>query len=192
MIAREDHAANEPDGPSSEKSVFPDRTESIPAGPSSDGSSPAGSSPAGSSPAGSDEPSPFDPLLRHLSELQMLAGHYLRARADQISARVRMLLFWAIAGLIALIIAVAFLVTAVVLVLRGIANGLVLLRLQPWAADLVTGVVCIGAVGATIGILLLVQKSAARRKRRDDYEHFRARYRAKFGHGFEESGRNGN
>jgi hypothetical protein len=182
MIAREDQAANEADGRSSKKSVFPDRTESIPPGPNSDGSSPT---------AG-DEPSPFDPLLRHLSELQMLAGHYLRARADQISARVRLLLFWAIAGLIALIIAVAFLVTAVVLLLRGISNGLVLLRLQPWAADLITGVVCIGAVGATIAVVLLSQKFAARRKRRDDYEHFRARFRAKFGHGFEESGRNDN
>ena len=138
-----------------------------------------------------DEPSPFDPLLRHLSELQMLAGHYVRARADQIKARVRMLVFWAIAGLVGLIIAVAFLVTAVVLVLRGIATGLVLLRLQPWAADLITGLVCIVAVGATIAFVSLSQKSAARRKRRDDYEHFRARYRAKFGHSLDENDRNG-
>jgi hypothetical protein len=138
-----------------------------------------------------NEPSPFGPLLRHLSELQMLAGHYIRARADQITARVRTLLFWAIAGAIGLIIAVAFLVTAVVLVLRGIADGLVRLHLQSWAAELVTGVVCIGAVASAMAIVSWSQKKAARRKRHDDYEHFRARYRAKFGHGFDETGRNG-
>jgi hypothetical protein len=136
-------------------------------------------------------PSPFDPLLRHLSELQMLAGHYVRARADQITARVRRLVFWAVAAMVGLIIAVAFLVTAVVLVLRGIAAGLILLGLQPWAADLITGLVCIVAVGSSIAFVSLSQKSAARRKRRDDYEHFRARYRAKFGHGVDEAGRNG-
>jgi hypothetical protein len=140
---------------------------------------------------GSNEPSPFDPLLRHLSELQMLAGHYVRARADQIAARVRMLLFWAIAALVGVIIAVAFLVTAVVLVLRGIATGLILLGLQPWAADFITGLVCIVAIGSTIAFVSLSRKRAARRKGRDDYEHFRARYRAKFGHSLDETGRNG-
>ena len=172
MIAREDHSTTESDGPNSGQSDFTDRAKS-------------------SASDLENEPSPFDPLLRHLTELQMLAGHYVRARADQISARVRKLLFWAIAAVVGLIIAVAFLVTAVVLVLRGIATGLMLLGLQTWAADLLTGIVCIGAVATTMAIVSLLQKRAARRKRRDDYEHFRARYRAKFGHGFEETGRNG-
>ncbi len=137
------------------------------------------------------DPSPFDPLVRHLSELQMLAGHYLRARADQIMARARTILLWAIAGAIGLIIAVAFLATAVVLVLRGISAGLMLLGLQPWAAELLTGIVCIAIVALSLAIVAFTQNAAARRKKRDDYEHFRARYRAKFGHSLDETGRNG-
>jgi hypothetical protein len=137
------------------------------------------------------QPSPFDPLLRHLAELQMLVGHYLRARTDQITASLRTIVFWAIAGLIGLIIAVALLATAVVLVLQGIAAGLARLGLQPWAADLITGIVCIAVVGAGIAIASASQKRAARRKRRDDYEHFRARYRAKFGHSLDETGGHG-
>ncbi|HEX3999825.1 MAG TPA: hypothetical protein VHX65_14840 [Pirellulales bacterium] len=134
------------------------------------------------------DPSPLAPLLRHLAELQMLVGHYLRARADQISSRVRMVLFWAVAGIVGLFVGVAFMVTAVVFILRGIVTGLIALGLQPWAADVITGVVCIAAVASFIAIGFLTQRSAFRRKRRDDYEHFRARYRAKFGHGFDEAG----
>jgi hypothetical protein len=170
MIAKENDSTTETDGPNSGPSDVPDRAESSASG-------------------SENEPSPFDPLLRHLSELQMLAGHYVRARADQISARVRTLLFWAVAAVIGLIIAVAFLVTAVVLVLRGIATGLILLGLQPWAADLITGAICIGAVAATVAIVWLSQTRSARRKRRDDNEHFRARYRAKFGRSLDESAR---
>lgn len=136
-------------------------------------------------------PSPFDPLVRHISELQMLAGHYLRARIDEILARMRSIVLWAIIGTIGLVVAVAFLATAVVLMLRGIANGLILLGLQPWAAELLTGVVCIAVVGVVLTIVAVSQSAAARRKRRDDYEHFRARYRAKFGHSLEETGCNG-
>jgi hypothetical protein len=135
-------------------------------------------------------PSPFDPLFRHFGELQMLVGHYLRARADQISSRVRSILFWAIAGIIGLILAVAFLVTSVVLVLHGIAAGLARAGLQPWAAELTTGVVCIAVVAVGLAIVSVTQRSAARRKRRDNYEHFRARYRAKFGRSFDDAKRN--
>jgi len=174
MIARE-KPSTEPDRPNAGQSRA-DRAESS----TSDVENEAG-----------NDPSPFDPLLRHLTELQMLAGHYLRARADQITSRLRILLFWAIAAVIGLVVAVAFLVTAVVLVLRGIATGLALLGLLPWAADLLTGVVCIAAVASTMAVVSLTQKRAVRRKRRDDYEHFRARYRAKFGHSLDENDRNG-
>lgn len=140
-------------------------------------------------PSGESSPSPFEPLLRHLAELQMLAGHYLRARASQITARVRMLVLWAIVAMIGLVIATAILVTAVVLVLHGIAVGLMSLGLLPWAADLITGGACILIVALALFAVSMSQRSAARRKKRDDYEHFRARYRAKFGHSVEDAGR---
>ena len=137
----------------------------------------------------SSGPSPFAPLLEHLAELQMLVGHYLRARADQITARARMLALWLAVGIIGLIMGLAFVATAVVLVLRGIAMWLAWLGLPDWAADLITGVVCIVAVAAFLAIGYFVQNSAFRRKRRDDYQHFRARFRAKFGRSLDEAGR---
>ncbi len=156
------------------------------------------SSARGGEPIGEDQPekrldsagrSPLEPLLKHFAELQMLVGHYFRARADNISTQVRKLVFWIVAGVVGLVVAIAFLVTAVVLVLHGIAVGLMLLGLPGWAADLITGGVCIGIVALVLVFATMSQSRAARRKRRDDYEHFRARYRAKFGRSFDETGR---
>jgi uncharacterized membrane protein len=172
MIARDKNATTETARPNPERSDIPNQEDSSPD-------------------AGRNEPFPLEPLLRHLSELQMLAGHYLRARADQVLDRARILLFWAIAGLVGLIVAVAFLATAVVLLCRGIANGLMTLGLQPWAAELLTGIACIVVVATVMSIGSLSSRIAAKRKRRDDYEHFRARYRAKFGHGLDETIRRG-
>ena len=118
----------------------------------------------------------------------MLVGHYLRARADQITAREvdfvlgnswihrpgpRCCLFGDGSR------------SCVAWDRRRIdAPGL-----QPWAADLITGIVCIAVVAAGLLIVSVTQQSAALRKRRDDYEHFRARYRAKFGRSFDDAKR---
>lgn len=134
-------------------------------------------------------PSPFDPLLKHLAELQMLVGHYLRARADGISAKVRSIVLWVIVGIVGLVVVIALLVTAVVLALHGIAVGLMMLGLPEWGADLVTGAVCIAVMALVLLIATISQFRSARRKRRDDYEHFRARFRAKFGHSFDDARR---
>jgi len=171
MIAREKPLPSDPDGN----------------GPQSNSSDPDHE--ADSTSGFDGAPSPLEPLLRHIAELQMLVRHYVRARADQILARARTIAFLAAAGVLGVFVGVAFVVTAVVLALRGIAGGLMSLGLQPWAADLITGLACIAAIASFLAIGFFVQRSVFRRKTRNDYEHYRARYRAKFGDGLDKAGR---
>src|SRR5499426_3033558 len=95
-------------------------------------------------PPGEQEPSPVEALRRlqqQVEELQAYLTHFVSAKIDGLVLSAQQLAFWATLGVVGLIAAVGLVVTAVVLVLVGAADGLArLFGGQWWLGALVVGV----------------------------------------------------
>src|SRR4029434_5430287 len=79
---------------------------------------------------GEQEPSPAEALRRlqqQVGELQAYLTHFVSAKIDGFVLSARQLALWAVLGVVGLTAAVGLVVTAVVLVLVGAADGLALL-----------------------------------------------------------------
>jgi hypothetical protein len=128
---------------------------------------PAGSS-SGRKPPPTDSEQPQDPnpppaeaigeAFSRLAELKEFAAYYAAARLDAWKASARNMGIYAGLGLLALVAAAALVVTAVVLLLRGISGAFAqLFSGHPWLGDVITSVLflLLIAAGAIIGMKLL-------------------------------------
>jgi hypothetical protein len=101
---------------------------------------------------GAQEPSPAEALRRlqqHVGELQAYVRHFISATIDGLVLSARQLALWAVLGVVGLTAAVGLVVTAVVLVLVGAADGFALLfGGRWWLGALVVG-------GGTLVLLAL-------------------------------------
>ena len=89
--------------------------------------------------------------FEQLAEARDYIGFYLRTRAELLKLTVRRFVVLAVLGVIAGIFALALLVTATVLLCRGIAEGLThLFGGRVWAGDLVAGGGLLLVIGAAI------------------------------------------
>lgn len=148
-----------------------------------------GSSRFGSKPP-ENEPNPLQPLFKHLAEMREYVAYYLATSADSVKLSVRNAVLYAVLGCLGLIVGAALLVTAAVLTLDGIADGLTrLLDGHAWAAKLITGasVLALSALGAWLGLKSLMNSS--RQKTIDKYEQRLQQQRAAFGHDVHEQAR---
>jgi hypothetical protein len=96
--------------------------------------------------------------MKDLQALYAYFRHYLTARVDAVTAKVRRAVVWAIVGIVAGLADAAAVVTAVVLLLQGIANGLAVLFGAIWAGQLVTGIgllvlIALGLAGAAYSMI---------------------------------------
>ncbi len=142
----------------------------------SDPNAPANDGPAGPSPAQA-----FREAVRRFAEIREYAGYLLATKIDSLRLGVRNALVMAVLGVLGLIAGAGLVVTAVVLVLRGISGGLALL-IGTWGADLVTGgVVLIAlAIGVYVGVTRLTK--ASRLKMVQKYESRKLHQRSEYGH----------
>jgi hypothetical protein len=107
---------------------------------------------------GEQEPSPAEALRRlqqQVGELQAYVTHFVSAKIDGLVLSSRQLAFWAILGVVGLTAAVGLVVTAIVLILVGAADGLArLFGGQWWLGALVVGVVTLAmlVLGIFIGM----------------------------------------
>jgi len=101
---------------------------------------------------GEQEPSPVEALRRlqqQVGELQAYFTHYVSAKIDGFILSARQLAVWAALGVVGLTALVGLVVTSVVLVLVGAANGLALpFGGRWWLAQMVVG-------GGTLVLLAL-------------------------------------
>jgi hypothetical protein len=135
---------------------------------------------AAEGPAGQD---PLATLRRALAELQDYVAYYLAARADALKLQVRTILIYVALGLVAGLAGAGALITAMVLTLNGVANGLaLLLGGHIWAGQLIAGlgVLILAAVTIVFGLRYLTNSSRGRTMKK--YEHWRTDQRAQFGH----------
>jgi hypothetical protein len=97
----------------------------------------------------------FRVVLDRIAELRTYAAYYIGVQLDRLKLTIRQIVLLAVLGVIALLIAAGAAVTAVVLLLQGIAGGLaVLCGNRPWLGDLLCGVLVLGiiVIGLWVGL----------------------------------------
>lgn len=126
--------------------------------------------------------------IRHagnlLAELKSYATNYLAAKSDALKLSIKRGMIFAGLGIIGLIAAGGMLVTAVVLLLMGIANGIGKLfdPDQPWVGQLVVGVLVLGGTGLGAWLMLRKITNRSREQTVAKYEQRHNEQRRQFGH----------
>lgn len=122
-----------------------------------------------------------------LAEVREYVSFYIATKTDALKLTVRKAIFFAVVGILALLVAAGAVVTAVVMLLSGLARGLgAALGGRLWAGDLIVGfgVLAIIAVGAWIGASAMT--GASRRRTVEKYESRKRDQRTRFGHDVEQ------
>ena len=118
-----------------------------------------------------------------ISELGEYVSYFLAAKVDGIKLTLRNVGIMAGLGLIGLIAAGGFIVTLMVLLLRGIAGaiGAMFNPDRPWAGELITAVLFLTIVG--VGVMMALKKigKASRERTAKKYAARQQTERAKFG-----------
>jgi len=131
--------------------------------------------------------SPAD-SIRHagnlLAELKSFASNYLAAKGDALKLSLKRGVIFAGLGVVGLIAAGGMLVTAVVLLLMGIANAIGKLfdPDQPWVGQVVVGVLILGGTGLGAWLMLRKITNRSREQTVAKYEQRHNEQRRKFGH----------
>jgi len=135
---------------------------------------------------GEQEPSPAEALRRlqqQMGELQAYVSHFVSAKIDGLVLSSRQLALWAILGVVGLTAAVGLVVTAVVLVLIGAADGLArLFGGQWWLGALVVGVLTLAILVLGIFIGMRTWQSRWRQQKVQQYDERQFQQQATFGH----------
>jgi uncharacterized membrane protein len=135
---------------------------------------------------GEQEPSPAEALRRlqqQMGELQAYVSHFVSAKIDGLVLSSRQLALWAILGVVGLTAAVGLVVTAVVLVLIGAADGLArLFGGQWWLGALVVGVLTLAILVLGIFISMRTWQSRWRQQKVQQYDERQLQQQATFGH----------
>jgi hypothetical protein len=135
---------------------------------------------------GEQEPSSAEALRRlqqQVGELQAYVTHFVSATIDGFVLSARQLALWAVLGVVGLTAAVGLVVTAVVLVLVGAADGFALLfGGRWWLGALVVGggTLVLLALGIFIGMRLW--QSRWRQQKVQQYDEHQLQQQTTFGH----------
>jgi membrane protein implicated in regulation of membrane protease activity len=124
----------------------------------------------------------LDQLLAQATELYAYTMHFVNAKADGVKLSVRQVVVWAVLGLLMLIAATSVIVTAIVLLLTGLAGALAgAFDSELWLGKVVIGVLLlvIIAVGTLIGVRMQQRKS--RHQKVQQYAERQLQQRAAFG-----------
>jgi hypothetical protein len=117
-----------------------------------------------------------------LAELRIYAGYYLAAKLDRLKLTIRQIVLLAIVGLVGVIAAVGAVVTAIVLLLCGIAGGLAALcGHTPWLGDLLCGLLVLGIIAFGLWYFVRSFSKASRQATVDKYEREQAKQRTEIG-----------
>ena len=127
---------------------------------------------------------------RQVGEIAEYVSYYLSAKWDGVKLSLKNVGIFAVLGVVGLIAGAALVITAVVQVCSGIAQGLaVLFGGRLWLGNLVTGILLLGlvAAGAYFGLSSLMGKS--RKATVNKYELRKKHERNRFGHDVEQQAR---
>ena len=124
----------------------------------------------------------FADVKTRLSELGEYAGYLLSAKLDGIKLSIRNAGIYAALGVVGLLAGGALVVTAAVLLLRGIAGGLgALFGGRLWLGELVTAIVFLALIGGGAVFVVSRMTKASRQRTVKKYDSRKQQQRARFG-----------
>jgi membrane protein implicated in regulation of membrane protease activity len=135
---------------------------------------------------GAQEPSPAEALHRlqqQIEELRAYFTHFVSAKVDSFVLSGRQLAIWSALGVLGLTALLGLIITAIVLLLDGIATGLGLLfggRL--WLGQIVVGGGLLILLTLTILIGVRTWQHRSRQQKVQQYDERQLQQRAAFGH----------
>lgn len=147
----------------------------------------------GTGAAGFDEPAAnggaapaeaFKEAASRFAELKEYAGYYVAAKADSIKVTLRNIAIYAVLGIVGGIVGLGFLITAVVLLLNGLAGavGAMFNPDRPWAGDLIVGLLLVGGAAAAVIYGLKSITGSSRKRTIEKYENRKRDERNVYGH----------
>jgi len=133
-----------------------------------------------------------DPVARlrlQLDELQAYVRQQWVARTDRALLGLRRLALLAFLGSVALVAVAAWIVTAVVLFLKGATDGLgILLAGRVWLAGLIVGAAALTLVAVGAVVAYAVWAAVSKRRTRIKYEHRQHEQRRRYGRSAQDRG----
>jgi hypothetical protein len=139
-----------------------------------------------------DDQSPadaFNDLRTRFAELGEYVSFYLAAKADALKVTIRNAGVLAVLGVLGLLAGSAFVITAVVLLERGIAGGLgALFGGRLWLGEIVASVLFLGLLAGAVWFGMKKLTATSRQKTVTKYESRLQQQRAKFGTDVHERG----
>ncbi|MDP9173877.1 MAG: hypothetical protein M3O30_08430 [Planctomycetota bacterium] len=124
----------------------------------------------------------FSEISTRLSELRAYSRYYLQAHIDLIKIALRKGVVFLALAVVATVASAGLIVTAVVLICDGIADGLATLFRSRWLGELVTGVLVIAVLVAAIWFVVNKIFGLSHAKTMARFEAMRNEQRADFGH----------
>jgi membrane protein implicated in regulation of membrane protease activity len=124
----------------------------------------------------------LDRLLAQAAELYAYTMHFVTAKTDGIKLSVRQVVVWTVLGILMLVAAISVIVTAIVLLLTGLAGALAIaFGSGLWLGKVVIGVLLlvIIALGTLIGVRM--QQRQSRHKKVQQYAERQFQQQTTFG-----------
>jgi hypothetical protein len=121
-------------------------------------------------------------------ELVDYVVYFLMTRIDAARHYVKQKILWLSLIALGVLAGAGAVVTAVVLLCTGIADGLSALFGRVWAGELATGVILLGVTGFLGSFVFERMLKQSHQERVAKYEAFRARFRERYGHDIDDPG----
>ena len=154
-------------------------------GATAPGAAQADTSNGDSAQADQDQQTPgevFHAAQRNIAQLGEYVSHFISAKLDAMRLAARHAVFFALCGIIAGIAAIALVVTAVVYLVRGIAETLTaIFGGHAWAGDLVTALLLLGTIAGSLLITFRRSAKTSRERTVKKYAAKQQQQRARFG-----------
>jgi len=115
-------------------------------------------------------------------ELVDYVVYFLMTRIDAARHYVKQKILWLSLIALGVLAGAGAVVTAVVLLCTGIADGLSVLFGRVWAGELATGIILLGVTGFLGSFVFERMLKQSHQERVAKYEAFRARFRERYGH----------
>ena len=120
-------------------------------------------------------------VVTYLAELRDYAAIYASAKADKLKQSMRQIVLYAALGIIGLIAATAYIVTAVAVAILGMSEGLGhLFGERVWLGHLVTGLVLLSVLALVVYIMVRRMTSNSRRRTIEKYARRKQQHAARF------------
>jgi hypothetical protein len=135
----------------------------------------------------SSAPEAFDRLLKQITELREYVTYFVSAKTDSVKLSVQQAIMWVALGFVGLIALGSVVVTVMVLLLTGLAEGLaVAFGGRIWLGNIVAGLLTLAILGGGGFIWVRKWRKSSHIRTVQRYEQQQRQQQATFGHSVSE------